>query len=55
MDDQQINDIVNYIVSIQDRSQVTKNHDVCLNPAAQAAADKQFPNQPPPTGTGPTA
>jgi Cytochrome c len=55
MDDQQINDIVNYVVSIQDKTQVTFNHNVCINPAAQAAADKQFPTQPPPTGTGPTA
>jgi mono/diheme cytochrome c family protein len=55
MDDQQISDIVNYIVSIQDESQVTFNHNVCINEKAQAAADEQFPNQPPPTGTGPTA
>ena len=55
MDDQQINDIVNYIVSIQNTSQVTNNHDVCTNPAAQAAADEQFPEQPNPAGqTGPT-
>jgi cytochrome c553 len=55
LDDQQINDIVNYIVSIQDETLVTKNHNVCINPAAQAAADEQFPNQPNPTGTGPSA
>ncbi len=53
LDDQQINDIVNYIVSIQDKSQVPFKHNVCINPAAQAAADKDFPNQPSPTGTGP--
>jgi mono/diheme cytochrome c family protein len=52
MDDQQIDDIVNYIVSIQDKSQVKFDHNVCLNPTAQAAADEQFPDQPSPTGTG---
>jgi cytochrome c553 len=51
LDDQQISDIVNYIVSIQDTSVVTQNHNVCVNLEAQAAADEQFPNQPPPTGT----
>jgi cytochrome c553 len=53
LDDQQINDIVNYIVSIQDESQVTFAHNVCTNPAAQTKADEQFPDQPPPIGTGP--
>ncbi len=56
MDDQQIDDIVNYIVSIQDKGVVKFNHNVCINPAAQQAADEQFPQQPNPTGqTGPTA
>jgi mono/diheme cytochrome c family protein len=50
LDDQQVNDIVNYIVSIQDKSQVTPDHNVCTNPDAQTKADEQFPNQPPPTG-----
>jgi cytochrome c553 len=49
LDDQQINDIVNYIVSIQDES-VTQAHNVCTNPDAQTKADEQFPDQPPPTG-----
>ena len=53
LDDQQINDIVNYIVSIQDKSQVTFAHNICINPDATTAADKQFPDQPSPSGTGP--
>jgi mono/diheme cytochrome c family protein len=53
LDDQQINDIVNYIVSIQDESQVTFAHNVCTNLAAQTKADEQFPDQPSPIGTGP--
>ena len=42
LDDQQINDIVNYIVSIQDETQVTPDHNVCTNPDAQQAAVDQF-------------
>lgn len=38
LDDQQINDIVNYVVSIQDESQVTFEHNVCINPDAVKAA-----------------
>lgn len=38
LDDQQINDIVNYIVSIQDKSQVSFKHNVCINPNAVKAA-----------------
>ncbi len=42
LNDQQINDIVNYVVSIQDESQVPFEHNVCLNPDAQTAAVDQF-------------
>jgi mono/diheme cytochrome c family protein len=42
LNDQQINDIVNYIISIQDESVVTNDQNVCLNPDAQAAAVEQF-------------
>ncbi|MFB3738542.1 MAG: cytochrome c [Candidatus Velamenicoccus archaeovorus] len=42
LDDQQINDIVNYIVSIQDESQVPFEHNVCINPDATTAAVEQF-------------
>lgn len=52
LDDQQIDDLINYIVSIQDPS-VKFAQNVCINPAAQAKADQDFPTQPPPTGTGP--
>lgn len=44
LDDQQINDIVNYIVSIQDTTQVTPAHNVCVNPDATKAAVHQFLN-----------
>ena len=40
--DQQINDIVNYIVSIQDETQVPFEENVCINPDAQKAAVDQF-------------
>lgn len=42
LNDQQINDIVNYIVSIQDETQVPFDKNVCLNPDAQTAAVDQF-------------
>ncbi len=42
LNDQQINDIVNYIVSIQDEEQVPFEKNVCLNPDAQAAAVDEF-------------
>ena len=42
LNDQQINDIVNYLISIQDESVVTKDKDVCTNPEAQTAAVEQF-------------
>jgi cytochrome c553 len=42
LDDQQINDIVNYIVSIQDTTQVTPEHNVCVNPDATKAAVHEF-------------
>jgi cytochrome c553 len=44
LDDQQINDIVNYIVSIQDTTQVTPAHNVCVNPDATKAAVHEFLN-----------
>jgi mono/diheme cytochrome c family protein len=40
--DQRINDLVNYIVSIQDESQVPFDKNVCINPEAQKAAVEQF-------------
>lgn len=49
LSDQQINDIVNYIVSIQDETQVPFDKNVCINPDAVKAADEQFPNKPPAT------
>ncbi|HEY3024301.1 MAG TPA: hypothetical protein VGK11_11790, partial [Actinomycetota bacterium] len=50
LDDQQINDIVNYVVSIQDKTQVPFNHNVCINPDATKAAVEEFGPPPgPPT------
>jgi mono/diheme cytochrome c family protein len=54
LNDQQINDIVNYIVSIQDEELVPFEQNVCLNPEAQTAAveeflDGQITNKPNPT------
>ena len=40
--DQQINDIVNYIVSIQDKDQVKFSENVCTNPEAVTKAIDQF-------------
>ena len=42
LNDQQINDIVNYVVSIQDEAQVPFEKNVCLNADAQAAAVEEF-------------
>lgn len=42
LDDQQINDIVNYVVSIQDETLVPFEHNVCINPDATKAAVEQF-------------
>ena len=42
LDDQQINDIVTYNVSIEDTTQVTPAHNVCVNPDATKAAVHQF-------------
>jgi mono/diheme cytochrome c family protein len=54
LDDQQINDIVNYIVSIQDTSQVPFDHNVCTNPNATKAAVEEFGPPPgPPTTNAP--
>ncbi len=54
LDDQQINDIVNYIVSIQDESQVPFKHNVCVNPDATQAAVEEFGPPPgPPTTNAP--
>jgi cytochrome c553 len=47
--DQQINDIVNYVVSIQDETQVPFEKNVCINPDATKAADEEFPDKPPAT------
>ena len=48
LNDQQINDIVTYIISIQDES-VANDENVCTNPEAQARADEEFPDKPPAT------
>lgn len=40
--DQRINDIVNYVVSIQDEAQVPFDKNVCINPEAQTAAVDEF-------------
>jgi mono/diheme cytochrome c family protein len=40
--DQQINDIVNYIVSIQDKDEVKFSENVCTNPEAVTKAIDQF-------------
>jgi mono/diheme cytochrome c family protein len=48
LNDQQINDIVRYIVSIQDES-VPFSENVCINPEAEARADEEFPDKPPAT------
>jgi len=54
LDDQQISDIVNYIVSIQDTTQVPFKHNVCVNPDATKAAVEQFGPPPgPPTTNAP--
>jgi len=42
LNDQQINDVVNYLISIQDESVVTPDKNVCANPDAHQAAVKQF-------------
>jgi mono/diheme cytochrome c family protein len=42
--DQQINDIVNYLVSIQDEEEVPFEHNVCTNPEAVDAAVEEFLN-----------
>lgn len=52
--DQRINDIVNYIVSIQDEAQVPFDRNLCINPEAQQAAVDEFldgnlANKPSPT------
>ncbi len=44
LDDQQINDIVNYVVSIQDEAQVPFERNVCINPDATKAAVEEFLN-----------
>jgi hypothetical protein len=45
---------VNYIVSIQDKSQVPFNHNVCINPDATKAAVEEFGPPPgPPTTNAP--
>jgi mono/diheme cytochrome c family protein len=42
LNDQQINDIVNYIVSVQDEAQVPFERNLCTNPEAQQAAVDEF-------------
>jgi mono/diheme cytochrome c family protein len=48
LNDQQINDIVTYIISIQDES-VAFDENVCTNPEAETRADEEFPDKPPAT------
>ena len=45
--DQQINDIVNYIVSIQDEELVPFEHNVCTNPEAVTKATRSVPGRRP--------
>jgi hypothetical protein len=53
LDDQQINDIVNYIVSIQNKSAVPFAHNICTNPDATTKAVADFgPPAGPPTTNG---
>ena len=40
--DQQINDLINYIVSIQDKEKVPDSENVCTNPEAVQKAIDQF-------------
>lgn len=42
LDDQQITDIINYVVSIQDEQQVPFEKNVCINPEATAQAVEDF-------------
>ena len=42
LNDQQINDIVNFIVSVQDEAQVPFDKNLCINPEAQQAAVDEF-------------
>ena len=44
LQDQQINDILNYVVSIQDETKVPFEHNVCINPDATKAAIDEFLN-----------
>jgi mono/diheme cytochrome c family protein len=48
LNDQQINDIVRYIVSIQS-DEVEFDENVCINPEAETRADEDFPDKPPAT------
>jgi hypothetical protein len=49
LNDQQINDIVTYILSIQDEEQVPVEDNVCTNLDAKERADEEFPEKPPAT------
>jgi mono/diheme cytochrome c family protein len=53
--DQQINDIVNYIVSIQDEELVPFEHNVCTNPEAVTKAIDQFLDGDPTKKPNPTS
>jgi mono/diheme cytochrome c family protein len=48
LNDQQINDIVTYLISIQ-TEEVTNEINVCTNPEAKARADEEFTDKPPAT------
>jgi mono/diheme cytochrome c family protein len=49
LNDQQINDVVTYLLSIQDEDVVTFEDNVCINPEAHTRADEEFPDKPPAT------
>ena len=52
--DQQVNDIVNYLVSIQDEEQVPFEHNVCTNPEAVDASIEEFLDGDPTNKPNPT-
>jgi mono/diheme cytochrome c family protein len=49
LNEQQINDVITYLISIQDEAVVTPENNVCTNPEAEARADEEFPDKPPAT------
>jgi mono/diheme cytochrome c family protein len=49
LNEQQINDLITYLISIQDEAVVTPENNVCTNPEAETRADEEFPDKPPAT------